>query len=556
MTLRVFILMVLLCPAILPLYSQNAADEELLRIIRTEGQAQVSVPLTEAGRDLFSGNVSVVTIREGSVILRLSQATVGWFISKKMNYTIIPLIKPDLTVKTKGIGDWDTYPTFTQYDSIMRSFQSAYPDLCRLDTIGLSIYGKPVFVLKISDNVSVDEDEPGVFFSSSMHGDETAGFILMLRLCAYLLENNNNERIGDLTGNLQIWINPLANPDGMYRTGNVLRSPVRFNSNGVDLNRNFPDPALPGQVIQKENIDMIRFLGERRFVLSANFHSGAEVVNYPWDRQISRLHADDRWFYGISRAYADTVHGYSPPSYMNDFDNGVVRGAVWYQISGGRQDFITSELGGREVTIELDEQFITPPARLPDIWEYNYRSLIGYLENALYGIHGKVLDATTSDPVPARIFVEDHDYDSSHVFSDTLTGSFVRMLAAGTWDIAVSANGYRDTLITDVTVADRSRTDLTIYLEPGGDTRITAPLLWPNPAASVLKGILNARLTGIIKVEIVSLTGKAIRSYETYYSRSAPFETDVSSLPAGLYLIRFTHSEKGITSTGKFHVIR
>ena len=43
---------------------------------------------------------------------------------------------------------------------------------------------------------------------------------------------------------------------------------------------------------------------------------------------------------------------------MNDLDNGVTRGDVWYQIYGGRQDFVTYELQGREVTIELDDQII------------------------------------------------------------------------------------------------------------------------------------------------------------------------------------------------------
>ena len=55
---------------------------------------------------------------------------------------------------------------------------------------------------------------------------------------------------------------------------------------------------------------MMKFMREHKFALSANFHSGAEVVNYPWDRWWW-LHADNDWFYNISRKYADTVHLYS-----------------------------------------------------------------------------------------------------------------------------------------------------------------------------------------------------------------------------------------------------
>ena len=82
-----------------------------------------------------------------------------------------------------------------------------------------------------------------------MHGDETAGFILMLRLADYLLKNYNSDtRVKTLSDNLEIWINPLANPDGTYRDGNFIISPVRNNANGYDLNRNFPDPDLPNSV--------------------------------------------------------------------------------------------------------------------------------------------------------------------------------------------------------------------------------------------------------------------------------------------------------------------
>ena len=132
--------------------------------------------------------------------------------------------------------EWDTYPTYSQYDSIMQSFRTLYPDLCHLDTIGTSINGKLVLALKISDNAANDEDEPEVFYSSTIHGDETGGFVLMLRLADYLLKNYNlNTRVKNLVDNLEIWINPLANPDGTYRTEIQYQTYhlSRYNANGV-----------------------------------------------------------------------------------------------------------------------------------------------------------------------------------------------------------------------------------------------------------------------------------------------------------------------------------
>ena len=302
--------------------------------------------------------------------------------------------------------DWQSYPKYSQYDSIMRKLATDFPELCLLDTIGSSVNGKQVLVLKISDNVALSEpEEPEVFYSSTIHGDELLGFVLMLRLSDYLLRNyDTNPGIKSLVDNLQIFINPLANPDGTYRTGNEIINPIRFNANGRDLNRNFPDPLQPGVVQQKENVDMIAFMRSHRFVLSANFHSGAEVVNYPWDRWLTRIHADDSWFVELCRAYADTVHIYSRDNYLDGFDNGIVRGAVWYEILGGRQDFVTWELHGREVTIELDNIKLTPADSLENMWNYNYRSLLNYLSYAQFGISGRVTNSETGNPVRATIY--------------------------------------------------------------------------------------------------------------------------------------------------------
>ena len=407
MTYRTLILSMLLIFSGTRTFSQDDIDARLRKLVTTYGQAEVSINWPGNIKfDYLNRNFSISSVKENVVRIKLPPSRVELFIQQGLKYRIEeePEIK---TLRTaSGINEakqWDSYPTYSQYLGIMRGFAEQYPSLCRLDTIGVSIYGKLILALKISDLAGVDESEPEVFFTSSMHGDETGGFILMLRLADYLLKNyQSNGRVRNMVDNLEIWINPLANPDGTYRVGNVITYPTRFNANEVDLNRNFPDPLQPysnTNIQQKETTDMVKFLEKHRFVLSANFHSGAEVVNYPWDAfknnkltLRSPVHADEDWFHQISREYADTVHKYSSPSYMDEFENGIVRGAEWYVVFGGRQDFVTWELQGREVTIELDNNYKTPSDNLETLWQNNYRSLMGYLENALYGIHGKVLD--------------------------------------------------------------------------------------------------------------------------------------------------------------------
>jgi len=562
---RLFILLSLTAFYALECYPQNINDDDRLRErIRIFGQAEVTISYTDNKTlDNLTRNVSILSVRNRIVEISLSPLTTEWFIRQKFNYIIKE--KVDLkgilsAANVKQAFEWDKYPTYSQYDSIMQSFVSLYPEISRLDTIGTSANGKLVLAIKISDNPGKDESEPEVFYTSTIHGDESGGFVLMLRLADFLLKNyTNDDRVKNLIDNLEIVINPLANPDGTYSTGNTISSPTRFNANGVDLNRNFPDPMEPNIVQEKENLDMIKFMRKHRFVISANFHAGAEVVNYPWDRWRYILHADNDWFYDISRSYADTVHVYSGPDYMNDLDNGVTRGAVWYRIYGGRQDFMTQELHGREVTIELDYQHTTPVYQLSALWDNNWRSLLGYLENALYGIHGVVLNSLSSAPVPAKVFIEGHDKDSSQVYSDTLTGTFVRLLSPGSWTLTFTANGYHDT-ISNVVVYSGQKTDIIVNMvpetTPPDTTTPEAPSIYPNPATDEIKAILPDGVIGTVNMKIFNLQGALMLEYNTETFKGVPLLIDIRKLSPGTYLAVFRNSQKKTSCMGRFIVIK
>jgi hypothetical protein len=546
-------------------FSQNASNDKKLRgIVSEKGQAEVII--ASQGRqaiDRLTRIVSIRSVKDKAVHILLSPLTVEWFISENYDYQIVDNADNKGIIGSASMAQamqWDSYPSYTQYDSIMRYFASSYPSLCKLDTIGTSINGRLVLVLKISDNCDINEPEPEVFYSSSMHGDETGGFILMLRLSDYLLKNySHDSRVKNLVDNLEIWINPLANPDGTYRGSNFIVSPVRTNANGYDLNRNFPDPEMQGVIRQKETLDMMRFMAKHRFNLSANFHSGEEVVNYPWDRW-PFLHADEEWFYDICRAWADTVHLYSPAGYMNYLDNGVTRGYDWYPVYGGRQDYMTYTLNGREITVELDEDFITPTSELTNIWEFNRRSLLGYLENALYGIHGQVSDALNNEPVPAKVFLEGYDKDSSHVYSDTLTGYFTRFLAPGSYDITFTAGSYKDTIVKNITVMQGERTDLTVKmtpeLNPADTTNPANPLFYPNPASTSIKVVLPENIRGAVNIRTYSLAGRKVSDYDTEASDRFPVKLDVSRLSPGNYIVVFTNKATSLSCRGRIIVVR
>ncbi len=366
--------------------------------------------------------------------------------------------------------EWDSYPTYSTYISMMEDFATNYPNLCSVESIGTSVDNREILVAKISDNVGLEEAEPKFFYSGQMHGDEIVCSILFLRLIDYLLENYSTDtEIAQIINNTQIYINPLSNPDGLYTDDdNSIYGATRYNANGVDLNRNFPTPTgdnhpddNPWQV---ENIAMMDFAAQHNFVMSSNSHSGAVVVNYPWDTW-SRLHTDDAWLQFVSRIYADTVHENAPSPYMTDFDDGITNGYAWYQTLGSRQDWFTYDRNCKEITIELSFNKTVPANQLNDHWNYNYQSMIEWLKQVNYGIQGLISDQA-GNPVEAKIEILNHDLeaDRSFVYSSPLYGDYYRPIIAGNYDMKVSAEGFETQIIEAIQVENNSATEINVTL--------------------------------------------------------------------------------------------
>ncbi len=370
--------------------------------------------------------------------------------------------------------NWDRYPTYDVYMQMMQDFATNYPAICRLESIGTSQNGRDISVLRITDNPDDDENEPEFFYTGQMHGDEIVSYIMLLRLADYLLANyGSNSQVDNLIDNVEIWINPLANPDGTYQGGNnTVSGAMRSLNNGVDPNRNFPAPGddhPDGNAWAQETVDMMTFADTHNIVLSSNIHSGAEVVNYPWDTWVSavRIHADDDWWQFVSHEYADQVHVNSS-GYMTGYNNGITNGGDWYVIDGGRQDYMTYFKQGREFTLELSDAKFLDAAVLPAHWNYNYQSLLLYMEQSLYGIRGIITDVVTGEPIEAKVEIVGHDDDVSFVYSNLPVGNYHRLIYEGTYTVTISAPCYVSQTFSNISVTNYQTTLLDAQLIASG----------------------------------------------------------------------------------------
>jgi hypothetical protein len=366
----------------------------------------------------------------------------------------------------KEVAGYHTYATLT---SDLQARAAAHPEICRLSSLGQSVRGREIWAVLVTDNPQVEEDEPESAYISTMHGDEPVGMELCVDFIDLLLsEYGTVQRITDLVNTTAIWVVPLMNPDG-------LALGTRYNADGYDLNRSFPayphdftrtrfdgDP-LGSSGRPSEVARMMEWSAAHNIVLAANFHTGALVVNYPYDDDgtpsgVEAPTPDDVLFRYISRRYS--VH--NPPMWNSaTFTDGITNGAAWYVVIGGMQDWSYRYLSCNEVTIEVSNANLPPANALPGLWADNEESMLSYLECAHRSVRGIVTDQRTHAPVWAKVLVEGNPHP---VFTDPAVGDYHRMLLPGTYTLTFSAPGYSSVTVDNVTVEGEMATRVDVAL--------------------------------------------------------------------------------------------
>ncbi|SNT56964.1 Zinc carboxypeptidase [Asanoa hainanensis] len=141
------------------------------------------------------------------------------------------------------------YHDYAELTAVVNQVVADHPSIARKQSIGTSYEGRDLMVVKISDNVNIDEAEPEILFNAQQHAREH----LTVEMAIYLLNlftdsYGSDSRITNLVNSREIWIVPTVNPDGSeydiatgsYRSWRKNRQPNSGSSNvGTDLNRNW-----------------------------------------------------------------------------------------------------------------------------------------------------------------------------------------------------------------------------------------------------------------------------------------------------------------------------
>lgn len=172
------------------------------------------------------------------------------------------------------------YHTYQSMTNVLHSLAENYSDILSLTSIGTTYGKRQIWMVKLSDNPNVEEEEPGVLLMGAHHGNEKPSYESLIFFIQYMVESygksnidNDNDglinedivdgidndqdgmidedpsedRVREIIDNTQIFVIPMVNPDGVEYGWRKNRAPNygplgmsdEITSYGVDLNRNY-----------------------------------------------------------------------------------------------------------------------------------------------------------------------------------------------------------------------------------------------------------------------------------------------------------------------------
>ncbi len=384
---------------------------------------------------------------------------------------------------------------------------------CRIDSIGVTGEDNlPIWAVKISDNVAVDEDEPAVLVVGSVHAEEILGNEIVLHNIKYILEHKNQLPYAMWLNNLELWFVLAATPEGlsvvMNGTDVTFRKNKKDNNNngvfdyvvgqghdidGVDVNRNFDinwahgDSLMaPGSLevydyyrgpypeSELEVQALKRLCDREKFVYSLVWHSSrtgnlSEKVYYSWNWSGVRPSPDLDMAEHIATNVASRI--------TNQNGNDTYQASAALARKGCFNDWFYQRYGGVQLLIECGTATIQPDStEMVEIitecsngmkWLFSraLNTAPDLVSNSM--LMGIITDANTGQPIEAEIVVVGRDAAYLHPrTSDPVFGRYWKPLLFGQYSVFVRKKGYETSPIQVIDVINSQWTELNFALTP------------------------------------------------------------------------------------------
>lgn len=210
----------------------------------------------------------------------------------------------------------DLYYTYDEMTSLLQGLARNHSDIMLVTSIGKTFEGRELWMVKLSDNVNQEENEPEVLFMGAHHGNEKPSYEVLIFFIQYIVNNYKNETLGieEAINNTELFIIPMVNPDGVEAETRKNCAPNHgsfglqktVTSTGVDLNRNYDYQwslffLLPWKYYRTTSLNdrsevyrgefpfsenetqaIKSFIESHHITISLSYHTSGELILYPW----------------------------------------------------------------------------------------------------------------------------------------------------------------------------------------------------------------------------------------------------------------------------------
>lgn len=403
------------------------------------------------------------------------------------------------------------YHTYPEILAELDSLQNLYPEYLQVVQIGTTLGADPyqeplpIFAAKLSDNVTVTEDEPKVMYAGQCHAEEVLGVEISMYMINELLENRFLTPWRIWLENLEIWFVPTYNPEGlgvvMSGEDDTYRKNCRDNNlngifdfvpgqggdiDGVDPNRNYGFNWIHGDSLYstngEEDYDYYRGPGpfseggtqairdlaaEQNFIYSINWHSSrsglfSEKVYYSFNWEGDKQNPDFSMCQQAGVNVAALIPKEPPqPGNYEPYPSQSRKGSAhdwFYQAHGTIQLLI--ECG--TLNLQPEEAIMLDTCERCSQGAYWLLGrTLGYQTDDKSMLTGHITDSVTGDPLIAEIIVQQkHASYFAPRMSEGIYGRFWRVLPQGTYDLTFRKKGYETLELANVTVNNSGWMDL------------------------------------------------------------------------------------------------
>jgi carboxypeptidase T len=331
--------------------------------------------------------------------------------------------RPDALVQQSGDIN-GRYHSYNETMAVLHDLEERFPSQAQVITIGRSIEGRDLKVIKISDNVTADErnSEANIFIVGCHHAREWISVEVPLLFARHLLEHyGDSQEIRTAVNGAQIYVMPILNPDGLefsIHTFRLWRKNRRYLGNfywGVDPNRNYGfmwgyddegSSPLPYSEVYRGEFPFSEPETEafRQFILAnpptgvISYHNYSQLILFPWGYTYEHT-PDHETLMSIAAEMSNRIMAVNGRFYEYGSSEEL------YLTNGGTTDWIYGTFGVPAFTFELppvdfnEGGFITSEAMIDSVSEENIPALLYFINYFITPLNQQNIDPDELDRI-------------------------------------------------------------------------------------------------------------------------------------------------------------